>query len=83
VSLNSRQETTTALMVDERCVVGKRRQWWQTRGNDLDLAAGRQVTQCDGLAALMAAAEGTMAADERGAATADGTDERCLGGSIV
>jgi hypothetical protein len=28
----------------------------------------------------MAAAEGMMAVEERGAATAVGTDERCLGG---
>ena len=35
--------------------------------------AGRQVTQCDGGVALMAAAEGTTAADERGVVTADGT----------
>jgi hypothetical protein len=28
----------------------------------------------------MAAAQGTTAADKRGATTADGMDERCLGG---
>jgi hypothetical protein len=51
------------------------------RGNDSVMMASRKVTGCDGLVALMAVAEGTTAADERGVAAADGTDERCLGGS--
>ena len=40
------------------------------------VAAGRRVIQCDGGVALMAAAEGTMALDERGVVMADETDER-------
>jgi hypothetical protein len=31
----SRQEVTTILAVDERCVMNERRQWQQTRGEDL------------------------------------------------
>ena len=71
-----RQEATPGLVADKRCVMGKRRWWCQTRCDDLVAAAGRQVMGCDGLVALMAVAEGTMAADKRGAAMADGTDER-------
>ena len=78
-----RREAMTALVVNKRCVMGKRRRWQHTRGNDLVTAAGRRVTQCDGLVALLAAGEGTTAADKRGAATADGMGKRCLGGDSV
>ena len=49
-----------ALVAEERCIVGERQGWWQTRGSDdLVAAASRQVTRCDSRVALMAAAEGT------------------------
>jgi hypothetical protein len=66
-----------ALVADERCIVGERQGWWQTRGGDeLVVAASRQVTRCDSRVALMAAAEGTAAADERGTAMTDKMDKR-------
>jgi hypothetical protein len=42
-------KATAALVVDERCVVGKRRRWRQTRGNDLVAVASRGVMQCDAM----------------------------------
>ena len=38
--------------------------------------AGRRVMPCKGEVTLMAAAEGTMAVDERSGATVDGMDKR-------
>ena len=60
----------TALAEDEMYIMGKKQQWWQMRGDDSVAAACRRVTRCDGRLVLMVAAEGTMAADERGGAKA-------------